>query len=82
MTDERVTVAVDFVARDIIWKMVENGLDNDGWEIYGDQIGEYDWQRIEQRIRKIISDLEGAPQQTVAAYEYLEGRISSEEPIV
>lgn len=78
ITPERVTLteAVNVVAHDIIYGMVYASLDREGQEQWGDDIGDDDWERIEERIFELIRPFEPDRQQALAAHEFLEGRAS------
>jgi hypothetical protein len=51
--------------------------DEDLWELYP-EIGEYDWEKVEGEIKRILDNIEPGTEEFKAAYEFLEGRTEDE----
>lgn len=71
MADDKTAEAVDIVAHHVIANIV--GRAEDTWEWYP-ELGEYDWQAIDERITAIIMNMMPDKIGFEAAYEYLERR--------
>lgn len=74
MADDRLDVAVDVVARDLIAKVVRE-YGGDQWDSYP-EIGEHDWERIDKRALELAAQVDG--EQYLAAYEFLESRANKD----
>lgn len=77
--NERLDRAVDLVAHHVIASLVAaaDGAAEE-WENYPD-IGEYDWQRIVDRVAWLLDELRPDDRAYLAAYEFLQRRVGAWE---
>ena len=71
MADDRVKVAIETIARDVLAKGTRGGWLDDEWENYP-EIGEHDWKAVVETAQRIAGQVD--PEQYAAAYEFLAER--------
>ena len=77
MSDNRVAEAVDIVARGVIVRLAEWGL-GDAWGDHCPDIGEYDWERVDERIKTLLSQTRPDRDAFEAANQFLASRAENE----
>jgi hypothetical protein len=73
--DERLTEAVDTIARAAAFRALDHALaaERIEWADYP-EVGEFDWEVIQKRVEAIAKSLLPTPAQVDAAYEFLSAR--------
>lgn len=79
MVDDRLDVAIDTVAQDVLMRTIRSGDFSDEWGDVFPLIGQYDWERVEVRIEQIIQAMPKPDMETIdAAVEFLASRTTDE----